>query len=142
MLLTVLRRTFGPLLDPGQLIEVSNFLELLFSQYEHLSNQSWCPNNVSSLYSSNHGLYRCHRAGIARVSTFPSEESFGLQTNEAEIIAALAVHVLTSFRVLNQRAAKHTCSDGGATLDFPYFFPGGITQSLETLVFTGTVSVP
>ena len=29
---------FGPLFDSGQLIEVSNFLELLFSKYEHLSN--------------------------------------------------------------------------------------------------------
>jgi len=72
-------------------------------------------------------LDRCHRAGITRASTFPAAAFFGLQTNEAEIFAALAVHVLTSFHVLNQRAAKHTCSEGGATLDFPYFFPGGIT---------------
>ena len=38
VLLKVLRCTFGSLFDSRQLIEVSNFLELLFSQYEHLSN--------------------------------------------------------------------------------------------------------
>lgn len=79
-----------------------------------------------SLDSRNHGLQRCHWAGIAGSSTLPTTAVLWLQADEAEILAASAMHMLTSFRVLNQRAAKYACSVGGASLNSTNFLPGAL----------------
>lgn len=79
-----------------------------------------------SLDSRNHGLHRCHWAGIAGSSTLPTTAVLWLQADEAEILAASAMHMLTSFRVLNQRAAKYACSVGGASLNSTNFLPGAL----------------
>ena len=72
-------------------------------------------NVVALILSRNLGLHGWQSACFVVPSTLPTVAFFRLQADEAEFLAATAMHVLTSSHMLNQHAARYARADRGAS---------------------------